>query len=248
MADLVKLLGVRAKVERAKKHILEFESAKTAFLNAESHRVRPYKNPKTGEWQSRVESVSTIPPELPAIAGDAIHNLRSALDHLAHQLILANGRSPTIHSGFPILNTANNKAEFRRKVKGMSRAAVKAIRLFKPYKRGNRSLWTLHRLDIADKHHLLLAVAATYENVVLKKSVGQGIEVTLTLEPKHLKPLKVGDVLLRHFDKDDLNTEFSFDVALNEPGVVKCQPALPLLRELSDAVENVVSNFTLFFQ
>ena len=47
---------------------------------------------------------SGIPPGFPLIAGEAAHQLRSALDHLVWQLVIANtGATPTgTKSGFPI--------------------------------------------------------------------------------------------------------------------------------------------------
>ncbi len=43
-----------------------------------------------------------LPFDALAAAGDIVHNLRSALDHLAFQLVLAGGHTPTTETAFPV--------------------------------------------------------------------------------------------------------------------------------------------------
>ena len=52
------------------------------------------------------------------IFGDAIHNFRSALDHLVWQLVLLNGETPTTANQFPICDT---EADYRNKRKSQLR-------------------------------------------------------------------------------------------------------------------------------
>ena len=36
---------------------------------------------------------------------------------------------------------------------------------------------------------------------------------------------------------------FTFDVALNEPGVIKGEPVVPTLRSFADTVKNLIAGF-----
>lgn len=88
-----RLSRIRLKIERAKKHIREFEQRLEAFRLRNPYGFMREDDPNTGERIYKVR-VSEEPPveDLALIAGDAIHQTRSALDHLAWQLVEANGR------------------------------------------------------------------------------------------------------------------------------------------------------------
>lgn len=64
-----------------------------------------------GDWDVGSVEVPPVPPELPVILGDVVHNLRSALDHLVYELVIALNLKPGGHNYFPI---AYDKDEFRR--------------------------------------------------------------------------------------------------------------------------------------
>jgi hypothetical protein len=88
------------------------------------------------------------------IAGDVIHNLRSALDYLAQQLIAVGMECAPIipltpeelrRIEFPIAETFEKyEAEKARKVKRMLPEALQAIDALKPYRAGNGALWRIH--------------------------------------------------------------------------------------------------------
>ena len=50
---------------------------------------------------------------------------------------------------------------------GISDDAVTIIQSIRPYKEGNLLLWQLHRLDIFDKHRLLIFVGSAYKNAMI---------------------------------------------------------------------------------
>src|SRR5712692_6108746 len=105
-------------------------------------------------------ALPTISFDAVCLAGDIVHNLRAALDHLAQQLALLG--CPTLNDKelrqieFPIAETlCKYEADKARKVKGMRPEAIEAIDRLRPYKDGNHALWRLHELDNIDKHRTL---------------------------------------------------------------------------------------------
>ena len=99
--------GCRAKVRRARFHVAELVAAVQTEIASAPYRVRGESDEAEGAFVIRAETnpeFSGIPPGLPLIAGEAAHQLRSALDHLVWQLVIANtGATPTgTKSGFPI--------------------------------------------------------------------------------------------------------------------------------------------------
>src|SRR5712692_9906630 len=90
MKDLsaeARLVRIQVKIERAKKHFGDFERETEAFRDAYLHVVGTKTNAKT---RQAFQYFATLPVSrfaVLAIAGDVLHNVRSALDHLAFQLV-----------------------------------------------------------------------------------------------------------------------------------------------------------------
>jgi hypothetical protein len=86
----------RLKLQRARRHIDELDREATAFLGRKPFRLVIEHPPGwTGEpmhaWTVRLRE--NVPLEWSAIIGNAIHDLRSALDLLACDLVRITGKS-----------------------------------------------------------------------------------------------------------------------------------------------------------
>src|ERR1035437_1403736 len=157
MPDLSEAL---AKIERAKEHIRDLDRERAAFLGSNPYTLTPEFNGETSSTLYFLDECRDIPDVIPLIAGDAIHNLRTALDYLACGLVKDNGNEPTSHTYFPISECAEKyRPESKRKTEGVSDAVKQAIDAFKPYRGGDDTLYGLHRLDIIDNQTLLLVGA-----------------------------------------------------------------------------------------
>src|SRR5215210_790070 len=95
----IDLSGVRAKIERAWEHRYALEAEVEPVITGEAHQIQMSAklDPDSGYHVFRV---SVMPDEwqrrVAVILGDITHNLRSALDQLAYQLVLNYyGRPPT---------------------------------------------------------------------------------------------------------------------------------------------------------
>jgi hypothetical protein len=159
-----RLILIRVKIERAKKHLADLEADVRKFRHERLNVVGTHTDPKT-------RAVAYFHADLPvlsfnalAAAGDIVHNLRSSFDHLAGQLVIVgSGNEPTRRVEFPIAKDfATYEAEKARKVEGMTELAIKYIDNLKPYKGGNQLLWRIHELDNIDKHRTLFTVAKDY--------------------------------------------------------------------------------------
>src|SRR5437588_4025982 len=92
MAD-DRLSGIRSKIERTKKHVVDLDEAILAFLAAEPrpYEVRAKHDPDTRKLIYYVARADDVPASVAQIAGDAIGNMASILDHLAYRLFLKGG-------------------------------------------------------------------------------------------------------------------------------------------------------------
>lgn len=112
------------------------------------------------------------PPDWSVIVGELVHDLRSALDHLVWQLVLANGETPRETSQFPIysygrLGRAKDRkrraAQWRDRLYGVDPADARFIKALQPYRRRHRlnfvPLEEVATFSNIDKHRLLLKAA-----------------------------------------------------------------------------------------
>lgn len=254
-----RITNIELKVERAKEHIRNLQVEVAAFLRTSPYVIGTRKNPQTGQLIYYLTTVKEVTPRIAVICGDALQNLRSALDHLAWRLVEANGRTPTAHTAFPIYDdSAKYEAGSPGQVKGMSNAAIEAIDFLKPYKGGNDTLWRLHKLNNIDKHRFVIAVGSAFRSVDLGGHLfGKMIEMFPDLADAkpvqafftpgdRMFPLKVGDELFVDAPDAKVNEklQFLFDIAFGEPQIIEGDPLLETLREFADVVDNLIRAFT----
>ena len=258
--------SVSKKIERAEKHLHDLQAVQQGFLDSNPYDLRIQDNSESGRRETIVTRADPIPADIDVIAGDVIHNLRSALDHVIYQLVLANGGKADNGGMFPIWRTkADYKASRPGHANGISKAALDILYELKPYKGGNSALWTLHRLDIIDKHRLMLATPTANHSVILefdpKKMFGnvptpEGHPGWDTFPVQSLRVgvaeptiLTVGAILfaapLGNNTAD--NTKFAVSIALNEPGIVKLEPLVPCLQQLASVVRATTDLFAPLF-
>jgi hypothetical protein len=149
------------KIARAREHLEVLKKEIVAFIKSDAHVVR------LDEHSDNVRLIFGLdappPARLSVLIGDVVHNARSALDHLANDLVRADGNTPHSRCAFPVFDT---KVGFEKHglplIAGMNPDALCAIRWLQPYHSGiefrMHFLWILHYLWNTDKHRQLNAV------------------------------------------------------------------------------------------
>lgn len=229
------------------------------FLDSDPYKVGIKRDPTSRKLIYYVTNAVPTPDCLPLIAGDIIQNLMSSLDHLAFQLVCCDTNDAPPNQDwiyFPIRNSPEEyEAAKRGKMKGASDDTFAAIDALKPYKGGLHLLWVLYRLNVIDKHRLLLTVGSQVRSIDIGRdlarrfgSTPQHVRETLSglelyIAPKdHGFPLKGGFELFigSADDEPDSEQQFRFEIALNEPGILEGAPLVETLHQLTTAVTNVV--------
>ena len=260
----IPLVGVYAKIERAKEHISALDAEVQRFKNSGPYIVEPHKEPRSGDILFLLRVHRTLPLKCNTIVGDCIQNLRAALDYLARQLVLANDGKPTRHTAFPISDSAN---EFETgglgRLKGASEEAMAVLKKVKPYRGGNDALWRLHRLSIVDKHHEFITVGLAHEDVIIdfgaqmrETAMRLGADwakdtpsMEIGIRPANRQyPLIDGTPLYRisagvDLTEADMNPKFTLQVAFGQGEVVQGEPVFPALQQLIGSVEETVKQF-----
>lgn len=223
---------IRVKIERAYKHIEDLEDAIAPFVGPVFKSVSFDRDPETGKPRLQTEPLYIYTSNIPAIAGDAVHNLMSSLDHLAFQLVSVGAARGIVRKEkpetiqFPIAHDAKTyESRKLRYVDGATPEAIEAVDRLKPYKGGNDALFLLYKLDIADKHQSIFPMG--------KDFIMDG--VSFKSDEPFFSGLGIPD--------QEKNMNLTGDESFIQLAVERSNPLLPTLHQLADLVSNIVSSF-----
>lgn len=252
--------AIRLKVKRATEHFNNFKAA----LNIGDSAIGP---PRTqgihlqDDWTLKYSTDSPVPgPEAGIILGDAIHQLRSALDHLICALVVrTHNRLKCTDVNFPIHKTAKEFADNWRISQGVLEALIGSselaqVELSQPYKRNPTNpirdpLYILGQLDNIDKHRIVLMFD---QRLKMAGSIESGgVTKPFSVREQPVKPgtqvLDVGWPLPDPpfgVQVDDMTT---YVVLTETDGVADNRRVLGLFREMRRDVTAVLDEFNRFF-
>ena len=243
---------VLLKIDRAATFLAEMEQISTAFdAECRAATVESYDDQRAS-YVYRIKVVPAVPDTFALAFGDAIHNLRTALDHIARQLVIKADMKPT---------DGSNGTSFNIRMAGDSKAVViptpadqqivDALNAMQPRTLGSdaRRHWLsiLHQLDLADKHRrMLLTVAAVG---------GASLPVEFDDGPLNLAPVGDGDEVAsfqttrRARAMSDRRPVVSYFIYVDEPTLTEVAPlgAVYVVRRIREFVlREVVAPLTPF--
>jgi hypothetical protein len=243
MSNLL-LDSVDLKIKWANKHIKDLERHIDAFDATDPYERVIQDDPQDAErYQGIFKIHKPIPSCIPLTTGDAIHNLRSALDHLVCAAVGPD--NITKETAFPIWRKASAptvqqyKSLVLGKIKGAPQPFIDLMLGLQPYDGGlHDALWAIDYLDITDKHKLLIEAFTSYDRLI--QYVGPFADVT---KPEYQFPLKDGDVLFsgRYANKkQEPEREPVIAIALSEPRILQGKPVAPELAQLSEFAASII--------
>jgi hypothetical protein len=248
------------KLDRAKQHIDDLEAAVATFIQADPYPVVTEDDPQTGKRIAKVgDDPAPIPSAIPLILGDAVHAIRSSLDHFAYAADPAQtGKTKTafpIRRGEIVPTDEELKSLIDRKIGRASEPLKKALFALQPYKGGHgEPFWLIDQLDIIDKHRLLVTIGASYEALGFDAAARlrgladwtKDLPVTMVyLRPASRYPVEGGTELFiadpGSFEEHE-QLQVTFGVAFGEPQIVKGKPVVPTLRSLLNEVNGLLKS------
>jgi hypothetical protein len=250
MSTQSRIHGIRLKIEWAKKHIRDLDTAIQAFVLNKPYRLgaKPHPVAAIEHTTLYVAEVKPVPDEISLIVGDAIHNLRSALDYLMWQLVEAGGGIPDRNIYFPIAESAKQyKSSIRnREIQKIAPDALHIIGSVQPYQTDDQTLWLLHKLDIIDKHRLLLTVTASMD----KWGVDIAKGINIWFNENRFIPLIAGyevvNIPTSTYNKADHNFQLGVDVAFGESEIPEGELVFYTLNKMADFVDGLASKLEKF--
>lgn len=236
--------GARLKVKRAEKHIDDFNDVIAAFVQSDFCRLYAEPDPNTGNSIVKFEMTKGAPDDLSVILGDALHNLRSALDLAAYELVLLAGEKPLKWVRFPVaddeakLEAAINGGQI--KIAGLDIVGL-IVKTIRPYKGngGNAALCALHDLDIEDKHCLLVPTFSVGALSGVDFSVGSNMWtdtfLAVSADGAVVCPISAPGKFELHKHGQPL-----FNVSFGKGVPFEGQPVVPTLHQLSQLVGGII--------
>jgi hypothetical protein len=251
--------NVELKFDRAAKHVEELRAECAAFLATEPHSYTRTVEGGTREDAGPVhvfrwERFEKPPRELGLVAGDAVHNARSALDHLAVHIdargaALAGKKEYTEEDErkvqFPI---TSSRSEFDRRAKRdlpcAHPDAIKVVEAFQPYNVSTKpdlaQILILSELDNLDKHRTLAPIGFSIAYAVGRwpEAVFPAFEFAKFADPNATADYgEPGSEILRfsfpdEYAVDQIPCQLGYEVALF---------AVPGLRGLDAKIEQVIT-------
>lgn len=163
--------GVTAKLRRSKVHFNALNTEISALADSDAYRFTSEIRRGGVEHLYRAIDPPDVDPDWALTIGDCIHNLRTALDHLAYLLVLRAGRTPNDRTQFPLRRSRRDPdpkgaAAHHSSIEpagGVSAEARALIESVQPYHGGpvGDALGLLNRMDVIDKHrHLTVQTLA----------------------------------------------------------------------------------------
>lgn len=178
------------------------------------------------------------------MVGDAVHNLRTALDHLAYNIVSAFEKPPK-YLYFPIdaeLNSLIAQPSFRVIQRLAPDIADLIVSEIKPYGAGNPFV-KLNQLDRADKHRLLLTHTITGKvHVYMSKNddeVPDAAANSFILNPAEPTRTPLPGTKAAAHNKNYRGA--AFDVCFDKGLPFENEPIVPTMHQLTQLVAGVIS-------
>ena len=251
------------KVARAYEHIEDVKQLAQDWLGTDAYTVAREIDPETGHTVCKARIKGQPPVEIGLVVGDAVHNLRSALDHAVYALAERHLGPLPIEAqerlAFPIVGNQNSKGQpadgsvifqelltgRRRLVELLPDNVLRYIESIQPYRwegEGFRHhwLWFVHDLDRIDKHRRI-HVASAWLGMPYVTSPGDPTAIEIQWSHAGNTPVNDGDVLLAFSGAEEgVDAHFARGVAIGE-GSAQGQEVGALLDLLAGKVDVYVA-------
>ena len=169
------LQGSLVRIKRAELFLVELERVLAEFEKAlfDSIDFRPEESGEgfAMKFPDLTSPHTNLLPEASAIVGDAVNNLRSALDYLVYELAKHNEGKEVRNTQFVIArSTREFEDQKKTRLKGLTERQVDIIRNVQPYQ---GVTWTELLRDISnpDKHRHLVAIDDDELQILLRGSI-----------------------------------------------------------------------------
>lgn len=213
----------------------------------------PSVDPTKGIHVYSVVTRNEIPDRIPALAGEVLQGMRSALDYVAWQLALGQSDTPPPTTAFPIFGT--EKLYLRDRlwfIGGIDPTIHPVFDAIQPYHAGDNAfehpLWVLHRLANDDKHKVPHVVGSLPKGVVVPRPEGVDMGITMVVGPFEDGEEVATVGIIGGLDPEtQLNPRFTFAVAFGKDTPAQGRLLTDEVDRIGREVDATIKRFEPFF-
>lgn len=249
----------RLKIERAKKHVNDLNDIIIDFLADKPFELWSRYKKKPSQRFLFVKQHKDIPTEVSLIIGDAIHNLKSALDILAFRMV--GDKAPTPQRVlFPFASSEKGlQGSIGNRQLGLAgEKVVDTIKGLQPYAGGNKLLYGIQILDTKDKHHFVITTGQVAHITGDQLRILTGTQVVgpgvLEFDVPTGKPIIVQDIRgtraqRRNFKPFEEKVDFQppFHISFGPGQGFDGRPVVPTLMLMTETVEEAIVKISSAF-
>lgn len=256
---------VRLRMERASEHATNLGTAIGEFMKTNPYEIVHEFDPNPvadefppgtavlGSHRYRIKIQREVPDRISILAGDALKDLRSALDYVAWQLALAQSDTPPQSTAFPIFGDGTRyRTDQLRFIGGIDPATHAVFDSVQPYHAGDKAfeqpLWVLHRLANDDKHKVPHVVGSLPVAVGVDRPPGVDLFIGSTIGP-----FEDGDVIatvgiIGGIDPEiEPNVYATLGIAFGKDTPAQGRPLTSEVDRIGIEVDKVIRLFEPFF-
>jgi hypothetical protein len=259
MGQAPRFFQARLKCKWANQNINKLHFIWNEFLKTDFCQIVVKSDPAGGDILC-MDSTKPIPGEVTLILGDAIHNLKASLDYTISEILQWKNMTTT----FPMHETreelissfrTENEIVGKRTLKKGGNAIIERaapgigdfiINTIKPYKAEGNFLWALNKLDVRDKHRLLITVAYVQHISGINAADKNNNVLTDMMATNNGN----GIFTLGFFGAGGLKIHSqgkpTAEIFINEAGVIENQPLFPVLVQMLKAVTKTIDSIEEF--
>ncbi len=243
------LLAIHDRLRRADEHLEEVKALLRAYYREQPYNITGEFDPDAAQIRYAFGEVNAPPPvRVATIGGEVLHNLRSALDHLAWELVEENeAGNATKDTAFPVLKAApaanaQGISPPPHVAGGVSATASALIQRVQPYQLGldfaADPVYLLRELNNIDKHRHVTIRGVRSEGTYIAGPLPH-----FTFTARLLTANEWGAEIEFAPDDTSVDVQFrtTFQVVVHEigPGIV--MPLIDALKAARDAVNAIVT-------
>lgn len=240
------------KVDRANQHANALKATIERWLEDRPYSISFHAEGDTGQQAFLIHIEREPPPEWSVVIGEAVYNLRSALDHAVYALSSLDGDPPD-GTEFPIFKDcerfeSTSRPGGRWKARGLRQDALAVVESVQPFHHGQdpeiHPLWVLQEFSNIDKHRTLNTTGGVFGTRNLKLSPSGDIRIK-NVEIRGDGPVTDGAELARWSVEGtqgqvQMEGEIAYDVAFDEAGPGKQEPVRNGLDLLGTTVKSIL--------
>ena len=246
--------SVTDKIFRSKEHLDTLGLELGRYFKTNPGKIVRQAEGEPDQYIGKFELNSPLPRQFLMIIGDAIQYLRSSLDYLVRELVLAANNQPRDREMFPICETAKSfkDAVRRGQLAGVPKEAIALIESSQPYHLGEHwekhALWVLNEFSNINKHRrVLITKPFATSNVRLQSKIVDGALLAKGDIPIFDENTRIGPFPIHNGKEVEVNSQVLICVTINEGPVKGMEVGKCLMLIFNFVGQYVIPQFERFF-